>query len=105
MRRLLPIVALGLLAPSASAEAASFPLGDGQNPGVAVDGTGTAYVGWQTAAHAVQLCVLPTTRARGATRVGARRYDLNRARSRVAVRLRPRSGRAKTLRLRLHRCG
>jgi hypothetical protein len=60
VRRLLPIVALVLLAPSASAEAASFPLGAGQNPGVAVDGTGLAFIGWQTAQHAIQLCVLPT---------------------------------------------
>ena len=85
MRRLLPIVALGLLAPSASAEAASFPLGTGQNPGVAVDGTGIAYVGWQTAQHAIQLCVLPT-RARGCSTLAnvafpGQGYD----RSRVSV--------------------
>jgi hypothetical protein len=50
---------------AASAQAAPhFVIGQGQNPGVAVDAAGTAYIGWQVNTHAdtgdaVQLCVLP----------------------------------------------
>jgi hypothetical protein len=41
-----------------------FIVGTGQNPGVAVDATGTAYIGWKVNVYAsqgdaVQLCVLP----------------------------------------------
>jgi hypothetical protein len=41
-----------------------FTVGQGQNPGVAIDAAGTAYIGWQVNTHAgtgdtVQLCVLP----------------------------------------------
>jgi hypothetical protein len=53
----------GLVATSAQA-APHFVVGQGQNPGVAVDAAGTAYIGWQVNTHAdsgdaVQLCVLP----------------------------------------------
>ena len=40
-----------------------LPVGTGQNPGAAIDDTGTAYVGWQINTYepgdAIQLCVLP----------------------------------------------
>jgi hypothetical protein len=41
-----------------------FTVGQGQNPGAAIDAAGTAYIGWQVNTHAgtgdtVQLCVLP----------------------------------------------
>ena len=46
-----------------------FIVGTGQNPGVAVDALGTAYIGWKVNVYAdqgdaVQLCVLPAGRAR-----------------------------------------
>ena len=57
------ILALCLLLPGASAHASSFQVGNGQNPGAAMDSGGTAYVGWQINTYepgdAVQLCVLP----------------------------------------------
>jgi hypothetical protein len=53
----------GLLVAPANA-APHFVVGQGENPGVAVDAAGTAYIGWQVNVHAdtgdaVQLCVLP----------------------------------------------
>ena len=66
MRRILGILALCLLLPAASAHASSFRVGTGQNPGAAIDDTGTAYVGWQVntgePGDAIQLCVLPVGR-------------------------------------------
>ena len=62
MRRVLPavLVLLGLAAP---AQAANFPVGTGQNGGLAVDDGGTIYVGWQVnvgePGDGVQLCVVP----------------------------------------------
>jgi hypothetical protein len=56
-------LALGLVAAPAYATP-HFSVGQGRNPGVAIDAAGTAYIGWQinTSADtgdAVQLCVLP----------------------------------------------
>jgi hypothetical protein len=61
---------------------------------VAIDGDGTAYIGWQVTTYAdtgdaVQLCVL--------RRSGAKRT--------ATVRLVPRHGRARTLRLPVRGCG
>ena len=63
--RIVVLVALvvGLMATPAYATP-HFVVGQGQNPGVAIDGAGTAYIGWQVNTHAdagdsVQLCVLP----------------------------------------------
>jgi hypothetical protein len=63
--RVVVLVALvvGLMAAPAHA-APHFVVGQGQNPGVAIDAAGTAYIGWQVNTHAdagdsVQLCVLP----------------------------------------------
>lgn len=48
-------------------------MGTGQNPGVAVDAVGTAYIGWkvnvyQPVGDGVQLCVLPRCGRKCATR-------------------------------------
>ncbi len=64
MRRLLVSIVLSVLALSAApAQGAVFIAGTGQNPGVAIDGVGTAYVGWQVDTYgpddAVQVCRLP----------------------------------------------
>ena len=63
--RIVVLVALvvGLMAAPAYATP-HFTVGQGQNPGVAIDAAGTAYIGWQVNTHAetgdtVQLCVLP----------------------------------------------
>lgn len=63
--RLAVLVALvlGVVAPAARATP-HFTVGTGQNPGVAVDAAGTAYIGWKVNVYAatgdaVQLCVLP----------------------------------------------
>jgi hypothetical protein len=62
VRRLL-LAALLLLAAAPPAHAASFQVGAGEGPGVAIDDTGTAYVGWLVnpgdAGEQVQLCVIP----------------------------------------------
>ena len=61
------------LASAPAAHAASFPVGTGQNGGVAVDEGGTTFVGWQVntgdPGDAVQLCVLPPRRTRCASSV------------------------------------
>lgn len=63
MRRLLPVGLLLLGLAPAAAHAAPFPVGTGQNGGIAVDDGGTTYVGWQINTYepgdAVQFCVLP----------------------------------------------
>ena len=63
--RLVGLIALvaGLMAAPAQATP-HFVVGTGQNPGVAIDAAGTAYIGWQVETDAetggsVQLCVLP----------------------------------------------
>ena len=63
--RLVVLTALvaGLMAAPARATP-HFVVGQGQNPGVAIDAAGTAYIGWQVntnadAGDSVQLCVLP----------------------------------------------
>jgi len=59
--------ALAAVLTAAPAQAAPhFVIGQGLNPGVAVDAAGTAYVGWQVntlsdTGDTVQLCVLPAT--------------------------------------------
>jgi hypothetical protein len=55
---------LGALIAAPAQAAPHFVVGQGENPGVAVDAAGTAYIGWQVNTHAdagdaVQLCVLP----------------------------------------------
>jgi hypothetical protein len=50
--------------PSTAGATPHFNVGTGQNPGVAVDAAGTAYIGWKVNVYAasgdaVQLCVLP----------------------------------------------
>ena len=49
--------------PAAPRRRVRFAVGTGQNPGVAMDGVGTAYVGWQIDTYepgdAVQFCRLP----------------------------------------------
>jgi hypothetical protein len=61
--RRLALIVLCALAPAAPAHGAVFVAGSGQNPGVAIDGVGTAYVGWQIDTYgpndAVQVCRLP----------------------------------------------
>ncbi len=63
VRRLLVLIVFAALAPAAPAQALVFAAGTGQNPGVAMDGLGTAYVGWQIDTYgpndAVQVCRLP----------------------------------------------
>lgn len=65
MRRVrrLVILVLCALAPAAPASAATFVAGSGQNPGVAIDGAGTAYVGWQVDTYGdddhIEVCRLP----------------------------------------------
>jgi hypothetical protein len=59
----LAALVVGLMASPAYATP-HFTVGQGQNPGVAIDAAGTAYIGWQVNTHAgagdtVQLCVLP----------------------------------------------
>jgi hypothetical protein len=59
----LTALAAGLMTTPAHA-APHFVVGQGENPGVAVDAAGTAYIGWQVntradTGDAVQLCVLP----------------------------------------------
>ena len=59
----LVMLVVGLMAAPAYATP-HFSVGRGQNPGVAIDGAGTAYIGWQVNTYAdtgdaVQLCVLP----------------------------------------------
>lgn len=63
--RLVGLIALvaGLMAAPAQATP-HFVVGTGQNPGVAIDAAGTAYIGWQVGTDSetggsVQLCVLP----------------------------------------------
>lgn len=58
------VVLLAALTAAPAHATPHFVVGQGQNPGVAVDGAGTAYIGWQAAVgaetgDAVQLCVLP----------------------------------------------
>src|ERR671935_182344 len=55
---------VGALVAAPAQAAPHFVVGQGENPGVAVDAAGTAYIGWQINTHAdagdaVQLCVLP----------------------------------------------
>ncbi len=61
--RRLVILVLCALAPAAPASAATFVAGSGQNPGVAIDGVGTAYVGWQVDTYGdndhIEVCRLP----------------------------------------------
>ena len=65
MRRVL-LAALVLLGLAAPAQAANFPVGTGQNGGLAVDDAGAIYVGWQVnvgdPGDGVQLCVVPPRR-------------------------------------------
>ncbi len=68
---MLATVMAGLAAQPAAA-APRFIVGTGQNPGVAVDAAGTAYIGWkvnvyQPAGDGVQLCVLPAGARKCAT--------------------------------------
>ncbi len=67
MRRIL-LAALLLLAAPSAAVAKPTTIGTGQNPGVAIDDAGTAYVGWQINTYepgdAVQFCVIPPRRTR-----------------------------------------
>ena len=60
---MLAAILVGVAAPPAGATP-RFIVGTGQNPGVAVDALGTAYIGWKVNVYApqgdaVQLCVLP----------------------------------------------
>ena len=60
---MLTTLVAGLIAAPAHATP-HFVVGQGQNPGVATDAAGTAYIGWQVntnadAGDSVQLCVLP----------------------------------------------
>jgi hypothetical protein len=55
---------VGVLVAAPAKAVPHFVIGQGENPGVAVDAAGTAYIGWQVNTHAdtgdaVQLCVLP----------------------------------------------
>jgi hypothetical protein len=63
VRRLLLLAALLSLAVPSAASAKPIKVGNGQNPGIAMDDAGTAYVGWQINTYqpgdAVQFCVLP----------------------------------------------
>lgn len=63
MRRLVILIVLCALAPAAQAQAATFVAGSGQNPGVAIDGVGTAYIGWQVDTYGdndhIEVCRLP----------------------------------------------
>jgi hypothetical protein len=72
VRGILPAVLLLLAAPSA-ATAKTVRLGTGQNPGVAVDDAGTAYVAWQIDTYgpgdAVQFCLIPPRRSRCGSQV------------------------------------
>ncbi len=67
MRRVLGALLLLGLAP-ATAQAAPFTVGTGQNAGIAMDDAGTIYVGWQVNVYdpgdAVQLCVIPPRQTR-----------------------------------------
>jgi hypothetical protein len=71
--RRLPFVVLLCLAVPATAHAAPFTVGTGQNAGIAIDDAGTVYVGWQINVYdpgdAVQFCVLPPRRTVCATQV------------------------------------
>ena len=67
----LALLVVGLAAQPAHATP-RFIVGTGQNPGVAVDAAGTAYIGWkvnvyQPVGDAVQLCVLPAGARKCAT--------------------------------------
>jgi hypothetical protein len=57
--------------PGTASATSHFIVGTGQNPGVAVDAAGTAYIGWKVNVYepgdAVQLCVLPAGARRCAT--------------------------------------
>ena len=59
------------LAVPATAHAAPFTVGTGQNGGIAIDDGGTVFVGWQINTYepgdAVQFCVLPARRTVCAT--------------------------------------
>lgn len=88
MRRLL-LVTLLALGSAAPAHAASFQVGAGTNPGIALDESGGAVLGWQTGSdYNVEVCVLPP-RARACTAKTAVAFPgFGFARSRVSV-LRP----------------
>jgi hypothetical protein len=84
-------VVLAALTVGAAAQPAratpQFIVGTGQNPGVAVDAVGTAYIGWKVNVYAPQ---------------GVRR---TRAKRTATVRLVPRHGRARTVRYSVRGCG
>lgn len=86
MRRLLLPLVAALAATAAPAHAASFQVGVGTNPGVALDAAGNAVVGWQAGSnYDVQVCVLPA-RARGCAATTAVAFPgSGYARSRVSV--------------------
>jgi hypothetical protein len=78
-------LALGVAAP-AHAHAASFQVGLGTNPGVALDDAGNAVVGWQTGDdYDVEVCVLPPRARACAARAAVPFPDQGYARSRVSV--------------------
>ena len=85
MRRLL-LALVAALAAAAPAHAASFQVGVGTNPGVALDDAGNAVVGWQAgSSYDVQVCVLPA-RARVCAATTAVAFpDRGYGRSRVNV--------------------
>jgi hypothetical protein len=89
VRRVLGALLLLLLLAPATAAAAPFPVGTGQNGGVAVDDGGTTYVGWQINTYepgdAVQLCVLPPRARRCASSVTIPFPGKGYNRSRVSV--------------------
>ena len=88
MRRILLAALLLLAAPSAAA-AKPFTVGTGQNPGVAIDDAGTAYVGWQVNTYqpgdAVQFCLVPPRQARCGSQVTIPFPGQGYNRSRVSV--------------------
>ena len=85
MRRLL--LALGLaLAAAAPAQAASFQVGVGTNPGVALDDAGNAVVAWMAGSnYDVQVCVLPAKARACAALTPVAFPDSGYGRSRVSV--------------------
>jgi hypothetical protein len=85
VRRLL-LVTLLALGSAAPAHAASFQVGAGTNPGIALDESGGAVLGWQTGSdYNVEVCVLPP-RARACTAKTAVAFPgFGFARSRVSV--------------------
>ena len=89
MRRSLLAIAAALLAAAPAQAAKPFTVGNGENPGIAIDDAGTAYVAWQVnlgdPGDAVQVCVVPLRARRCASSVAVPFPGNGYGRSRASV--------------------